>query len=85
MDALDLLVKDSNRLSATLDGDKEVTSPFPLTNAGAGGFKEKEDVLLRGAGEEGEGNKRLHLPVEDQGTSHLRDLRPKSQEETITS
>ena len=85
MEALDLLVKDFNRLSATLDGDKEVTSPFPFTNAGAGGFKEKEDVLLRGAGEEGEGNKRLHLPVDDQGTSHLRDLHPKSQEETITS
>ncbi|KAL5502426.1 hypothetical protein EMCRGX_G009196 [Ephydatia muelleri] len=85
MEALDLLVKDFNCLSATLDGDKEVTSPFPLTNAGAGGFKEKEEVLLLGAREEGEGNKRLHLPVDDQGTSHLRDLRPKSQEETITS
>eukprot|EP00731_Ephydatia_muelleri_P006231 Em0003g479a len=84
MEALDLLVKDFNCLSATLDGDKEVTSPFPLTNAGAGGFKEKEEVLLLGAREEGEGNKRLHLPVDDQGTSHLRDLRPKSQEETIT-
>ena len=82
MEALDLLVKDLNHLSVTLDGDKEVTSPFPLTNAeGVGGFKEK-DVLLRGAGEEGEGNKRLHLPVDDQSTSHLRDLRPKSHEET---
>ena len=82
MEALDLLVKDLNHLSVTLDGDKEVTSPFPLTNAGgAGGFKEK-DVLLRGAREEGEGNKRLHLPVDDQSTSHLRDLRPKSHEET---
>ena len=82
MEALDLLVKDFNRLSVTMDGDKEVTSPFPLTNARAGVFKEKEDVLLRGAREEGERNKRLHLPVDDQGTSHLRDLRPKSQDET---
>ena len=81
MEALNLLVKDFNRLSVTVDGDKEVTSPFPLTNAGAGGFKE-EDVLLRGAREEGEGNKQLHLPVDDQGTSHFQDLRPKSQEET---
>ncbi|KAL5502448.1 hypothetical protein EMCRGX_G009223 [Ephydatia muelleri] len=46
------------------------------------GDNEEKDVLLHGAGEEGEGNKRLHLPVDDQSTSHLRDLRPKSQEET---
>ena len=37
MEAIDLLVKDFNRLSVTVDGDKEVTSPFPLTNAGGGG------------------------------------------------
>ncbi|KAL5501987.1 hypothetical protein EMCRGX_G008672 [Ephydatia muelleri] len=41
MEALDLLVKDFNRLSVTLDGDKEVTSPFPLTNAGAEDLKRR--------------------------------------------